>query len=106
MTKSTETSVALDPQFLKQIQTLAKANPSIQKILLFGSRATFTNRDKSDVDLCVFLTEGSKDSHFKLDLEEDSTIPYFFDVVYWHELSDECFKNEILSTGVCVYGKA
>lgn len=98
----------LKEAYLEQIRSLAASHLSIEKIVLFGSRAKATAGKHSDLDLCVFLSDPKDISaqHFKLDLEEDTLIPHQFDVVYWHTLSDEKFKAEILRDGVVIYARS
>ncbi len=95
----------LEERYIQMIGKLASALPDIQKIILFGSRAKGTHEERSDVDLCLVLEEnaGLNARHFRLDLEEDTVIPYQFDVVYLDEISDSRFKEEILKTGVVIY---
>ncbi|QQR54649.1 nucleotidyltransferase domain-containing protein [Candidatus Peregrinibacteria bacterium] len=108
MTVSNKKDIGLKEEQLTSIQALAKKVPEISKIILFGSRAKGTHKERSDVDLCLVLEnpESSDSLHFKLDLEEETVIPYQFDVVYLDAIKDPRFKAEILNHGKIIYTKA
>lgn len=74
----------------------------IQKVILFGSRARGTNRERSDVDLAV---SGGNIRDFRFDLEEEAQTLLMFDVVDLdHHISDE-LQKEIERDGVVIYEK-
>ncbi len=97
--------IHLEERYLDQIRAVAEAKPEIQKVFLFGSRARGDHRERSDIDLCVVLNEKEDPmgSLFKLDLEEDTTIPYMFDVVDLNKISDPVFKEQILKEGILIW---
>lgn len=74
----------------------------IQKVILFGSRARGTNRERSDVDIAV---SGGNIRDFRFDLEEEAQTLLMFDVVDLdHRISDE-LREEIERDGVVIYEK-
>ncbi len=74
----------------------------IQKVILFGSRARGTNRERSDVDIAV---SGGNIRDFRFDLEEEAQTLLMFDVVDLdHHISDE-LQKEIERDGVVIYEK-
>ena len=74
----------------------------IQKVILFGSRARGTNRERSDVDLAV---SGGNIRDFRFDLEEEAQTLLMFDVVDLdHHISVE-LQKEIERDGVVIYEK-
>lgn len=74
----------------------------IQKVILFGSRARGTNRERSDVDIAV---SGGNIRDFRFDLEEEAQTLLMFDVVDLdHHISVE-LQKEIDRDGVVIYEK-
>lgn len=74
----------------------------IQKVILFGSRARGTNRERSDVDLAV---SGGNIRDFRFDMEEEAQTLLMFDVVDLdHRISEE-LQEEIERDGVVIYEK-
>jgi uncharacterized protein len=71
--------------------------PAIQKAALFGSRAQGTYRRGSDVDIAVWTDEGAPSiaARLKAQLEEETKLPYFFDIVEYSAIHDEALKRAI-----------
>jgi predicted nucleotidyltransferase len=71
--------------------------PAIQKAALFGSRSKGTFRSGSDVDMVLWIDAGVHGvaSALKARLEEETSMPYFFDVIEYTSLKDELLKKEI-----------
>lgn len=82
-----------------------KSVPSIKKAVIFGSRANGTHKNGSDVDLAIFGDEVSFDVVAKLHnlLEEESPMPYMFDVVDYTHLVSNLLKEQIDSVGKTIY---
>lgn len=79
--------------------------PSVQEAVLFGSRATGTFRAGSDVDLAV---KGGSDSDVILlsaTLNEETTLPYFFDVVAHDEIKNQDLLEHIARVGVTIFSR-
>jgi len=75
----------------------------INEVILFGSRALGTHKKTSDIDLAI---KGKLDintlSKLKYILEEDTILPYFFDVVIYDNIKNTELKNHIDKFGVCI----
>lgn len=74
----------------------------IEEAVLFGSRALGTYKPGSDVDIAL---KGNKvDSflaaHLKSEIEEETTLPYFFDFVAYSKLSHKDLIKHIDECGV------
>ena len=74
----------------------------IEEAVLFGSRALGTYKQGSDVDIAL---KGNKaDSflaaHLKSEIEEETTLPYFFDFVAYSKLSHKDLIRHIDEYGV------
>jgi predicted nucleotidyltransferase len=73
----------------------------VEECFIFGSRAKGTFRKGSDVDLALSgnLTEKeAKKIHYQLN--EETTMPYFFDIVIVDENLDEALKEHIARVGL------
>ncbi|GAB6171644.1 nucleotidyltransferase domain-containing protein [Paradesulfitobacterium aromaticivorans] len=77
----------------------------IEKAAIFGSRAKGTNKPGSDVDIAIWGKDitFSTLSRLRAMLEEESPMPYFFDIVDYLHLTHEELKNHIDRVGVFFY---
>lgn len=86
---------------LTLLRTLCSHYPEIEKALIFGSRAKGTYKEGSDIDLAI---KGKGVSHRTVtalhsDLE-DSSLPYFVDVVAYETISNPALKEHIDRVGI------
>ena len=87
------------------IQALLAEEPAIEQAWVFGSRAKGNHQAGSDVDIALIGTELTRQTVARIHdiLEEESPIPYFFDVVHWNKMSNEKVKTEIQRTAQPLY---
>lgn len=89
---------------LEQIYKIFKSVPEIKQVLIFGSRAMGNYRRTSDID---FALKGDINfdivAHVKYQLDEETTLPYFFDVVDYQNISDKELKKQIDKYGKVFY---
>ena len=97
--------VQLPESLLRYLQDLPTRFPQIEKIVLFGSRSLGNGKPGSYVDLAFFGKELNASTLFQIhqELEDETTFPYFFDVVHGDELSHKPFKKHIQDHGNVVY---
>ena len=78
---------------------------AIEEVILFGSRARGTHKNASDVDLAIKGKNIDLNTLSKLTfiLEEETNLPYFFDVVGYDKISDEALKRAIDEGGEKIY---
>ena len=76
---------------------------SIEKIILFGSRARGTNTERSDIDIAVY---GGDFDHFYWDVKEKVHSLLMFDIVQADVAVSDELKQEIERDGVIIYEKA
>jgi len=78
--------------------------PQVKTVVVFGSRAKGTFTVGSDIDLAIMdrLTSEDVIRDIKRDLD-DSTLPYFVDLVGYHLLQDTAFKEHIDRVGVDLF---
>ena len=86
----------LEAQDLHAIQQVFKRFPQIKSVVLFGSRATGNFKKGSDVDLAL---KGNIDasilSGVQRVLNQEISLPYFFDVIAYDEIENLDLKNHI-----------
>ena len=86
---------------LKDIAAFAENN-SVEKVVLFGSRARGTNTERSDVDLAVY---GGDFDSFYWNITDNVNSLLSFDVINADKnISDE-LKKEIARDGIVIYEK-
>lgn len=94
----------LTPGDIETIQGILAKNPEIQEVWLFGSRATGNHHAGSDVDLAV-MNEGISNKTIRQVLSdiEDSTLPFFVDIVNFPDLKHPALKDHINQVGQLLY---
>lgn len=86
---------------LQQIIQFAKVC-KLNRVVLFGSRARGSHRDRSDVDLAVF---GKNVAEFQFMLEDEADSLLSFDVVDMGTVVSQKLKQNIEREGVCLYAE-
>ena len=94
-------------QDLDEIIRILKSSPFVEEAILFGSRAKGTFKNGSDIDLAV---KGKGIDHSVIAslsflLNEESAMPYFFDIVQYEGISDKELVEHIKRVGQCIYLK-
>lgn len=91
---------------LNQMCGVFRKFPMIQSVVLFGSRAIGNYKPGSDVDLALKgQTNPSMASRIGGILNEETNLPYFFDVVDYNSVVRKEFLEHIRRHGVEIYGK-
>ena len=89
----------MDGRLEREIISQAK-NFGVKKLILFGSRARGTNRERSDIDLAA---AGGDVFSFAEAVNENVQTLLSFDVVNFDEIVDENFQAEIERDGIILY---
>ena len=77
--------------------------PSVENVILFGSRARGNNWERSDIDLAVICPNASWSDWAKMtDVIDEAPTLLKIDLVRFHD-APESLQNEILLEGVPVY---
>jgi predicted nucleotidyltransferase len=96
--------IGLTQKELEILKDVFKKFDDIKEVILFGSRALGTHKTASDIDLAI---KGNVDintlSKLKYTLEEDTNLPYFFDVVIYDNLDNLELKKHIDEFGKIIY---
>ena len=79
----------------------------IEKAAIFGSRAKGSYKPGSDVDIAIWGTDitFSTVSRLHAMLEDESPMPYFFDIVDSSHLTHDELKKHIDRVGVLFYSR-
>jgi len=79
--------------------------PEIEEVVIFGSRAKGTYKPGSDVDLALKgkTVTAQTVTNLSMQLNEESLLPYFFDVVNLAELKNEQLAEHIKRVGQTLY---
>ena len=93
--------VNISDKLLQQIVQFAK-KCELSRVVLFGSRARGTNRERSDVDLAV---TGKNVADFQFMLEDEADSLLSFDVVDMGSVVSQKLKQNIEREGVCLYAE-
>ena len=97
-------TVGLSKNELDEITRIFKKFPGIQEAILFGSRAMGTFKKASDVDIAL---KGQMTlpivARIKALLEEESPLPYTFDIVDYQTIETPAFKEHIDKHGKSIY---
>lgn len=86
---------------LKDIISMAK-KCNIQKVILFGSRARGTHKERSDIDIAV--NGGNFDEFYWLVNEQAQTL-LMFDIIDLNKRISDELKKEIERDGIVLYEK-
>lgn len=91
----------LPKPIIDSISSLA-SQCSLDKVILFGSRARDTNRERSDIDLAI---QGGDTVAFAASVDEYIPTLLFFDVVDLDKPVQTELLDEIRKDGVIIYEK-
>jgi len=102
---SSHEACGIEQRVLDEIIRIITAHKKPQRIVLFGSRATGSFEEASDIDLAIFGEDWSSTdlNLVKARLEENISTPLKFDVLHFDVLTKENLKQEILNGGVVIY---
>ena len=96
----------LEKKYSDPIIQLLNSFQEIDEAILFGSRAKGSHREGSDIDIAL---KGEFDFttvlNIKTVLEEDTDLPYMFDILDYNNLNNEKLKQHIDRTGIIFYQK-
>ncbi|WP_299490635.1 nucleotidyltransferase domain-containing protein [uncultured Shewanella sp.] len=92
---------------LKMLLREIELFPVFTQVVLFGSRAKGTYKPGSDVDLAVMGDKvSSRDvSALNYALNEETCLPYYFDIVHMTQASPEPLRRHIKEHGILLASK-
>ena len=91
----------LTPKAIKMIWDVFKEFPQIEEVVIFGSRAIGNFKEASDIDLALKgkPIDLSLIAKIKGRLEEETPLPYFFDIVDFNSIENQEFLDHIRQYG-------
>ncbi len=102
----TITDDGLKIRYKKTIIETILRNKEVEKIVLFGSRATGMFTPCSDIDLVIFGSELTFDDQANIiENIKNLTVPYQVDVLIFHQIENNALLAEIKKDGVLWYKK-
>lgn len=97
--------IGLTDAELETLRAVFAGFPEIEEVVLFGSRAHGAHRPSSDIDLAIKGKAITLDTLAKLryTLEEETNLPYFFDVVIYDKVENGALKRVIDGGGEKIF---
>lgn len=97
----------LSDKDIETIVSVIQQFEAVETALLYGSRALGTFKKGSDVDVALKGENLTQDicSHIHYQLEEETVLPYFFDVTNYKTINNEKLKSHIDRVGEVIYKK-
>jgi predicted nucleotidyltransferase len=88
-----------------ELLKLIKSTKTITKVVVFGSRAMGNYKPGSDVDLAIWGDSfGAMDAaNFAAKLNEESRLPYKFDVVAFNAITSNVLREHIITIGKVIF---
>jgi predicted nucleotidyltransferase len=100
-----DSSLGLNGTDIKAIQGLLQSEKAVEQAIVFGSRAKGNYRNGSDVDIA--LKGENLDyrtvTHLSYLLNEETAMPYRFDLLNYQTLNNEALKEHINRVGKEIY---
>ena len=98
-------SYGLSDSALEQVTEAIRQFDQIVAVVLFGSRAKGNYKPGSDIDLAVKGDRVSPRIVAQLAdcLNEETPLPYFFDVVHYETLDNQALVDHIDRVGIVIY---
>ena len=96
----------IDNQLIENIQNICKKYLSVEKVVLFGSRARGDHTPRSDYDLAVYgELQPNEIVLLRSPFREDLPTLHKIDAVFMQNQTDETFIKNIEKEGVIIYDK-
>lgn len=96
----------LMPSDINIITEILAEYPAIQRAVVFGSRAKKNHHRGSDIDVALFGDEITDiTTEIAGRLNEESPLPYFFDIIDYNTLSHRALREHIDRVGIEFYAR-
>ncbi len=94
----------LTDEQVQQIREILTGYPAVTEALVFGSRSMGNYKPASDVDIALKGNVSSSIANkIKFILEEETYLPYFFDVIAYNSIDNVKLKEHIDKYGDLLY---
>lgn len=90
---------------LEYIVNTIKSFPEVKKAVIFGSRAKGNHKPGSDIDIAIYGEKigFSIIARLHVQLEDESYMPYLFDIVDFTHLNHKELREHIERVGKVIY---
>ncbi len=97
-------NTGLSPRDINTIHSILSKYSLIKTVLLFGSRAKGNYKQGSDIDLAI-MNEGLEVTTIQKIIAdfEDSTLPYFTDIVNYNQVREPSLREHIDRVGIKIF---
>lgn len=97
----------LNSEDINEILLILKSVPEVDEAIIFGSRAKGNFRNGSDLDIAIKGRNVNfyNISHISYRLNEETLMPYKFDILGYNMISNEELKDHINRIGRTLYKK-
>ena len=98
-------SFGISKNDIEYITEAIKKHPEVEKAVVFGSRAMGNFKNGSDVDIALFgdKVNFSVIAQIKDELQEESPMPYLFDIVDFTHSKSNGLKDHINQFGITLF---
>jgi predicted nucleotidyltransferase len=95
-------NTGLNPAQMTILHDTLARYPQIETVYLFGSRAKGNYKIGSDVDLAIAgkQVDYSLVNNINYELNEETVLPYFFDIILFNENIDPALRQHISEHGI------
>ncbi len=99
-------NIGLTCDELEEITTILNKFPQISSAILFGSRAKGSYKKGSDVDIALVGENlDTVITKISYQLNEESTLPYYFDFIDYKTITNIDLKDHIDRVGITFFSK-
>ncbi|MBP6917592.1 MAG: nucleotidyltransferase domain-containing protein [Legionellaceae bacterium] len=93
-------AIPLPPEVFNKLRCLFGRYSNIESVILFGSRAMGTNRENSDIDLCLLGNDLNLTDKLKIENDiDDLLLPWKVDLVLYHGIDNPKLLQHIQAVG-------
>ncbi len=100
-------TIDLPAEAISRLIEIFAVRPEIEKVVVFGSRSLGNAKPGSDIDLAFFGPNLSRAEVARIQghLEEETTLPWFFDCVHFETTGNGDLRQHIEQYGKILYEK-
>ena len=97
----------LSEKQLTEIHDILASYSEVEEAIIYGSRVLDTYKEASDVDIAIKgkKADWSLSAKIKYHLEEETYLPFFFDITAYNTLESDELKKHINTQGKMIYRK-
>jgi uncharacterized protein len=93
--------IQLEPKIIEHIREIIRKIPTIEKVVIFGSRAKGSARPGSDIDLALMGDHITMNELIKMGrMLDDLDLPNTFDLVIYKFIKNPDLKEQIDKVGI------